>query len=192
MLTDRVRVGNGQMANVILATYRHADRCRRIPFRGMPNINDPLFDEPREHPGFHCLRARISRQAGCERLGLSLWQLPPGEAAYPYHYHYTEEELLLVLTGRPSLRTPDGWCELDEGEIVAFLRGEQGGHQLVNRTQETVRFLAFSTSGDPDVVIYPDSGKLGAFERLPQGGGLRAMFRLADTVDYHDREQPPD
>ena len=157
----------------------------------MPNINDPLFDEPREHPGIRCLRARVGRQAGCERLGLSQWQLPPGEAAYPYHYHYTEEELVLVLAGRPSLRTADGWRELDEGEIVAFARGEQGGHQLVNRTQETVRFLAFSTSGDPDVVIYPDSGKLGAFERLPQGGGLRAMFRLADSVDYHDGEHPP-
>ncbi len=158
----------------------------------MTNINDPLFDEPREHPGFRCQRARVSRQAGGERLGLSLWELPPGEAAYPYHYHYTEEELLVVLTGRPSLRTPDGWRDVKEGEVVAFLRGEQGAHQLVNRTQETVRFLAFSTSGDPDIVIYPDSGKLGAFERLPQGGGLRAMFRLADTVDYHDGEQPPD
>jgi hypothetical protein len=54
-----------------------------------------------------------------------------------------------------------------------------------------VRFLSFSTSGEPDVVIYPDSGKLGAFERLPDGGGLRAMFRMSDTVDYHDGEQPP-
>lgn len=158
----------------------------------MTNINDPLFDEPREHSGFGCLRARVSRQAGCERLGLSLWELPPGEAAYPYHYHYTEEELVVVLAGRPSLRTPEGWRDLEEGEVVAFQRGEQGGHQLVNRTQETVRFLAFSTSGDPDIVIYPDSGKLGAFERLPEGGGLRAMFRLADTVDYHEGEQPPD
>jgi uncharacterized cupin superfamily protein len=120
-----------------------------------------------------------------------MWQLPPGEAAYPYHYHYAEEELLLVLDGRPSLRTPDGWRELAEGEIVAFLRGERGGHQLVNRSGQTVRFLAFSTSGEPDVVIYPDSGKLGAFEWLPEGGGLRAMFRMADAVDYHDGEQPP-
>jgi hypothetical protein len=55
-----------------------------------------------------------------------------------------------------------------------------------------VRFLAFSTSGEPDIVIYPDSGKLGAFERLPRGGGLRTMFRIADTVDYHEGEQPPD
>jgi uncharacterized cupin superfamily protein len=156
------------------------------------NINDAVFDEPREHPGFRCLRARLSRQAGSERLGLSLWELPAGEAAYPFHWHLAEEELIVVLEGAPSLRTPDGWRDLSEGEVVAFLRGEDGAHQLVNRTPETVRFLSFSTSGEPDIVIYPDSGKLGAFERLPQGGGLRTMFRMADTVDYHEGERPPD
>lgn len=157
----------------------------------MPNINDPDFDEPREHPGFLCKRARISRQAGSERLGLSVWEVPPGEAAYPYHHHLGEEELVVVLEGQPTLRTPEGWRELAEGETVAFLRGEHGAHQLVNRTEQTVRFLAFSTSGDPDIVIYPDSGKIGAFERLPEGGGLWAMFRAGDTVDYHEGEQPP-
>ena len=157
----------------------------------MTNINDPRFDEPREHPGFCAQRARLSRQAGSERLGLSLWLLPPGEAAYPYHHHLAEEELVLVLDGAPSLRTATGWRELREGEVVAFVRGERGAHQLVNRTTKNVRFLAFSTNGEPDIVIYPDSGKLGAYERLPDGGGLRAMFRLRETVDYHDGEQPP-
>ncbi len=157
----------------------------------MPNLNDPVFDEPREHPGFRCRRARVSRQAGSERLGLSLWELPPGEAAYPYHYHLAEEELVVVLDGRPSLRTPEGWRELREGEVVAFLRGEHGGHQLVNRTGETVRFLAFSTHGEPDIVIRPDSGTLNASERLPDGGGLRAIFRMQDAVDYYDGEVPP-
>ena len=157
----------------------------------MPNINEPQFDEPREHEGFRALRARVSRQARSERLGLSLWEIPPGEAAYPYHFHYTEEELVIVLRGAPSLRTPEGWRELAEGEVVAFLRGEAGGHQLVNRTGEAVRFLAFSTSGEPDLVAYPDSGKLGAFERLPEGDGLRALFRMTDAVDYYDGERPP-
>jgi uncharacterized cupin superfamily protein len=157
----------------------------------VPNINDPVFDEPRGQPGFRCLRARVARQAGCERLGLSFWELPPGEAAYPYHHHLVEEELVLVLRGRPSLRTPDGWRDLEEGEVVGFLRGERGCHQLVNGTEQPVHFLAFSGSGEPDIVIYPDSGKLGAFERLPEGGGLRKMFRMADAVDYFDGEQPP-
>lgn len=88
----------------------------------MPNISEPVFDEPREHPGFRCLRARLSRQAGSERLGLSLWELPPGESAYPYHHHLAEEELVVVLQGRPRLRTPDEWRELQEGEVVAFPR----------------------------------------------------------------------
>lgn len=157
----------------------------------MVNINDPDFDEPREHPGFRARRARVSRQAGCERLGLSVWELPPGEAGYPYHYHLTEEEMLIVLEGRPSLRTPGGWRDLAEGELVGLPRGEAGAHQLVNRGDALVRFLAFSTSGEPDVVIYPDSAKLGAYERLPEGGGVRALFRLADAVDYYDGEHPP-
>jgi uncharacterized cupin superfamily protein len=156
------------------------------------NINDPLYDELREHAGWRARRARLSRQAGSERLGLSMWELPAGEAAYPYHHHLTEEELLVVLEGRPSLRTPAGWRVLEAGEVVSFLRGDDGAHQLVNRTEETARFLAFSSHGEPDIVIYPDSGKLGANERRGDGGGLVAMFRIADTTDYYDGEQPPD
>jgi len=157
----------------------------------MASIEEPLFDEPRERPGFQARRARLGRQAGSERLGLSLWELGPGQAAYPYHYHLTEEELLIVLEGRPSLRSPDGWRELAEGEVISFPRGEEGGHQLHNRTGETVRFLAISTSGEPDIVIYPDSNKLGANERRAGGGGLAVMFRLDDEVDYNDGEHPP-
>jgi uncharacterized cupin superfamily protein len=158
----------------------------------MANLHEPEFDEPRERDGFRARRARLSRQAGAERLGVSLWEIPPGEASYPYHHHLGEEELIVVLRGCPSLRTPEGWRDLADGEVVAFLRGEAGGHQLVNRTEETVRFLAFSTNGEPDIVIYPDSGKVSAAQRLPDGGGLRELFRMSDAVDYWEGERPPD
>ncbi len=157
----------------------------------MVNIEDPQYDELREGEGFRANRARISRQAGAERLGVSLWEVPPGEAAYPYHAHLTEEELVIVLEGRPSLRTPSGWRDLEQGEVVTFLRGEQGAHQIVNRTDSEIRFLAFSTHGEPDVVLQLDSGKVGAFERLPAGGGLRVWFRREDAVDYYEGESPP-
>jgi uncharacterized cupin superfamily protein len=158
----------------------------------MANIHEPHFDEPREHPGFRARRARIGRQAGSERLGASVWEVPPGEAAYPYHYHLGEEEMVVVLEGAPSLRTPAGWRELAAGDFLTFPRGEAGAHQLVNRTDRVVRFLAVSTQGDPDLVFYPDSQKMGGWERLPQGGGFGGMFRLDDEVDYYEGERPPD
>ena len=65
-----------------------------------------------------------------------------------------------MLDGSPSLRTPDGWREFLGAAVVAFLRDEHGGHHPVNCTQETVRFLSSSASGEPAIVIYPNSRKL--------------------------------
>ena len=45
-----------------------------------------------------------------------------------------------------------------------------------------------STHGVPDIVFYPDSGKVGVGERLPRGGGFWEQFRIADAVDYYDGE----
>jgi uncharacterized cupin superfamily protein len=158
----------------------------------MPNINSPDFDENRDVvDGFRARRARIGRQIGSVRTGLSLWEIDPGESAYPYHLHYGEEELVIVLRGRPHLRTPDGWRQLEEGEVAVFPVGEAGAHQIANRTDETVRFLAFSTNGEPDVVRYPDAGKIGAAERRPEGGGFSLFFREGDAVDYWEGESPP-
>src|SRR3954447_26826203 len=119
----------------------------------MVNIESAKFDEPRDQAGFIARRARLGRQSGAEKLGLSLWEVDPGEAAYPYHAHLTEEEIVVVLEGRPSLRTPDGWREVEQGEVLCFLPGPEGAHQLVNRTDSTIRFLAASTSGTPDIVL---------------------------------------
>jgi uncharacterized cupin superfamily protein len=157
----------------------------------MPNLRRPVFDEPRSHPGFTCRRARLGHQLATTRLGVSLWELPPGEAAYPYHFHLGEEEVLIVLEGTPHLRTPGGWRELPEGEVIAFPVGEDGAHQIDNRTDATIRFLAISTHGQPEVTVYPDEDKVGLGERHPRGGGLRAFFRAGDAVDYHEGVLPP-
>ena len=97
----------------------------------------------------------------------------------------------IVLIGRPSVRTDGEWRELEPGDVLAFPRGREGGHQLANWGNVTARFLAVSTSGTPDLVVYPDSGKLGACERLPDRDGLWKIFRLGDAVDYHDGERRP-
>ena len=96
------------------------------------------------------------------------------------------------LRGRPSLLTPAGTRQLEPGEAVHFPLGEEGAHQMLNPTDEEVRFLAVSTNGAPDIVVYPDSGKLSASERLPEGGGLHTFFDLDSQVGYWEGESAPE
>ncbi len=157
----------------------------------MANLHSPTYDETRDQDGCRARRARVGRQIGARRLGISQWELPPGEAAYPYHLHLAEEELVIVLVGTPALRTPAGWRRVAEGEILSFPVGEDGGHQLVNDTDTSVRFLAISTNGEPDIVLYPDEGKIRAADRHPEGDRHAYSFRLEDEVPYHAGVEPP-
>lgn len=157
----------------------------------MANIYRPTFEQGERPEGFRSRRARIGYELGAELIGASLWEMPPGEAAYPYHFHYADEELLIVVSGRPSLRTPEGVREMEEGETVRFPLGEEGAHQILNNTDDTVTFLAISSSGRPDVVVYPDSDKIGVGERLPKGGGLRGFFPRDAAIDYWTGERSP-
>lgn len=156
----------------------------------VPNVFKPRFEDGERPEGFRSRRARIGHELGSELIGASLWELPPGEAAYPYHFHYSDEEMVIVLSGSPALRTPEGTRKLEKGEALHFPLGEEGAHQILNDGEETVTFLAISSSGRPDVVVYPDSGKIGVGERRPKGGGLRAFFRHEDRVGYFEGERP--
>lgn len=159
----------------------------------MANLFEPEFDAEQDRRGFSWRRARLGRQAGAERLGASLFELPPGETSFPLHYHHASEEMLIVVSGRPTLRTTDAERELAEGEVVAFVVGERGAHQLINRTGDAVRLLLISEMVGPEVIVYPDSGKTAAREQPPGGAqeGLYRVFRDADAVDYFEGESPP-
>jgi uncharacterized cupin superfamily protein len=158
------------------------------------NAFEPDFDAEQDRPGFTWRRARLGRQAGAEWLGASLFELPPGQASFPLHYHHANEEMLIVVSGRPTLRTAAGERELAEGEVVAFVVGERGAHQLINRTDEPVRVLLLSEMIGPEVITYPDSAKTAAREQPPGGAepGLYRVFRDSDAVDYFEGEPPPD
>jgi uncharacterized cupin superfamily protein len=156
-----------------------------MPGSAMPNLHDPHYDEPRETlAGFTAYRARIGHQLGTERIGLSQWLIPAGQVAYPYHFHLAEEEVLVLLEGTLLLRAADGWSRLKSGDVVRFPPGADGAHQLVNDTDADVRFLAISTHGQPDVVIYPDEGKICAAERTPDGSGIKLFYNMDDAVPY--------
>ena len=132
---------------------------------------------PGRPPGYEIARVRVGDLIGASALGLSVYDLPPGQSAFPYHYEHGREEWLLVLSGRPTLRDPDGEYRLEPGDLVVFPEGEEGAHKVTNDGDEVARIAMLSNKDEPAIGVYPDSGKIGFF---PEG----KIFRLADEVDY--------
>jgi uncharacterized cupin superfamily protein len=149
------------------------------------NITDPDFEYDAEDPeGFRSGMYRLGPHVGAERTGASVYELPPGELLCPYHYEYGEEEWLLVLSGRPFLRTPEGTEELKPMDVAFFKRGPEGAHQVGNRTDEPARVLMWSDLVWPTGTAYPDSDKVGLW--LAPGDSL--LVERSSGVDYYRGE----
>jgi uncharacterized cupin superfamily protein len=103
-------------------------------------------------------------------LGASVYELERGNFQI-FHFHHGSDELLIVLRGTPTLRTMDGERVLEEGEVVPFPPGPAGAHEIRNDTDETMRFVVAGTRVSPEVVEYPDLGKVTAQSREPNQKG---------------------
>jgi uncharacterized cupin superfamily protein len=131
-----------------------------------------------------------------EELGARLWggteyELAPGEKVCPYHWHFGEEEWLLVVAGTPTLRTPAGERVLRPWDVAVFVRGEAGAHEVRNDTGEAVRVVMLSTASDPEVCVYPDSGMVGVFAGWSRKDGQKVQLinRPEANLDYWDGER---
>jgi uncharacterized cupin superfamily protein len=156
----------------------------------MVNVFDPELEFFDGAPApFTRGQARVAAQAGARDLGATLYELRRGEAICPLHLHHSNEEMIIVLAGRPTLRTLDGERELEPGELVACPIGRDGAHRVDNHADEPARVLIVSTMRYPEVVHYPDSDKLGARTAGPgEPGAERLLFRRDSAVDYFDGE----
>jgi uncharacterized cupin superfamily protein len=138
-------------------------------------------------------RKRLASAAGGDELGCSRYELPAGGRSWPYHYHTGNEEALFVTDGSGTLRTPDGEVPLEAGDYVTLPAGPESAHRVVNDGDEPLSYLAFSTMADPDVTVYPDSGKVGVFAGSPPGGDgerdVEGYYRVGDDVSYWEGER---
>jgi len=103
--------------------------------------------------------ADLARPMGATKLGFNLQELPPGKASVPYHTHYVNEELILVLEGEPTVRLESGYHALRPRDVVALPPGAAGAHQLVNHGSGLAVALLASTMIPHEYVEYFDSGK---------------------------------
>ena len=149
------------------------------------NLQGDVWDRVEEREGWRSRDVWVGARLNAELIGASMYELDPGCRLWPYHTHHANEEWLLVVRGRPTVRTADGERDLGEGDVVCFRRGKDGFHQVTNRTGEPIRVLMISTLLLPDVVEYPDSGKIGA---RSVAGERIVLGRPGPMLDYWDGE----
>ena len=145
-------------------------------------LHGPLEEEG-WRPNYAARGVRVTDEVGGEKIGASLYELEPGRTLFPYHFHYANEEWLLVVAGTPTLRSPEGEQALRPGDVVVFPVGPEGAHQVRNDSEEAVRVLLLSTLIFPEVPVYPDSDKIGT-RPVEVGGDDRLNFVRGDAVDY--------
>jgi uncharacterized cupin superfamily protein len=151
----------------------------------MPHVNiaDPDFAyDPSDPEGYKTGMFRFGKQLGAERTGTTVYELPPGQAICPYHYEYGEEEWALVLSGRPTLRTPSGVSTLSPMDVVFFPIGPEGAHQIRNETADPVRVMMWSQVVFPTATAYPDSDKVGIWTGVE---GENVLVVRSSDVDYY-------
>ena len=133
---------------------------------------------------------RLARDTAAIQLGLSVDIVPPGKRACPYHFHYVEEEMFIVLEGSGTLRVAGEMLPITAGDSIFIPAGPEYPHQILNTSDAPLKYLSVSTQAKVEICEYPDSGKYGAFtksgpETLLQGG---RMHRVEHDLDYWDGE----
>jgi uncharacterized cupin superfamily protein len=128
--------------------------------------------------------ASVTGELGAKLTGLGVYEIPPGEAAWPYHFELGEEEWAIVIDGELTLRTPAGERTLRRGDVVCFPPGPEGAHAFRNDGEATARFaMPSSVSQYVDGAVYPDSGKIKV-----SAPGFARRFDLGAEREYWEGE----
>jgi len=139
------------------------------------NVYGAEWDVERAPAGAGERLLHVGRRLGGELLGATVFEVDPGWSGL-YHLHYGNEELVVVLEGTPTLRTPEAEVQLRPGQAALFRRGDEGAHGLRNDSDRPARFLLVSTMNDPDVGEYLESGTIAVFAGDAATAGRDAPF----------------
>jgi uncharacterized cupin superfamily protein len=131
---------------------------------------------------------RLVRTPG-HRVAGAVWELAPGSKGVAFHFHHGTEEYLIVLRGRPTLRTTSGERRLEEGAVVHFPPGRDGAHSLTNPTDDVVRYVIVGAHTSPDIVEYLDDSTYAAVANTESQHG--ASFFVTGTLDAPAEEDRP-
>ena len=148
-----------------------------------------FHDLPRERsvrpPLYDSESASLTAGTVATKLGAAIDVVAPGQMSCPYHSHYAQEEMFIILEGEGTLRVAGERVPVRAGDVITIPPGPEYPHHLINTSSAPLKYLSISTQERPEVCEYPDSGKVGAF---PGPGGARFIQRRGNELDYWDGE----
>jgi len=136
------------------------------------------------HQNYEYFKKIVLSGENGNNCNVSVYEIPPGKSAYPYHYHFQSEEIFYIISGNAVLRTPDGETNVTAGDILVFPAGETGAHKITNLSEtEMLIYIDFDTYHSPEISFMPDSNK-----SVIYGKGLRKIIKNGAEVDYYEDE----
>jgi uncharacterized cupin superfamily protein len=144
-------------------------------------------------------RRRLARAANGERVACNWYEVPPGQQAYPHHFHTATEESVYILDGKGAARIANERIPIAAGDYITFPTGPSHAHSIINTSDVPLRYLCISTVEATDVVIYPDSKKImiTAHQDVPVQSDQASPWVsliIADqpSLDYYEGESAAD
>ena len=159
------------------------DKVDELRTRLIRNVHSVPLERQQREPLYDTLCGRMSDGTAALKLGAGYDVLPAGKRSCPYHYHHAQEELFVILEGQGTLRVAGEMLAVTAGDVVFIPPGPAYPHQFINTSEAPMRYLSISTQERPEIAVYPDSGKLQAYDK-----GVRLMQRPGTNLDYWDGE----
>ena len=138
-----------------------------------------------EHEPYEYTKYELTERNRDNQCYVCLYDIPPGKAGYPYHYHTANTEVFYIISGGGIIETPEGNKSIKAGDVIVCPPNEKGAHKIINTSEsEMLSYLDCDTANYPDIVFYPASGKIGALV----DGYEKLFFEQSSKVDYYKGE----
>jgi uncharacterized cupin superfamily protein len=126
-------------------------RALDVPVRQRPSI----YPEPFARRVAGRERRALGDFFGLKNFGVNLTRLPPGCQSALLHRHKTQDELIYIVAGEPTLVTDRGEMALSPGMCAGF-PAQGTAHHLVNRSTADVLYFEIGDRSPGDEGIYPN------------------------------------
>lgn len=165
-----------------------SDRATELAAQIIRNFGEVPLERYTREPLYDGQGARLAPGTVARKLGATYDVLEPGKRGCPYHFHYAQEEMFVLLEGTGTLRVAGEFIPIKAGDVIFIPPGPEYPHQIINTSTAQLKYLSISTKETPEICEYPDSDKYLAEASLNGERQFDVVAHRGANVGYWDGE----